>query len=189
MEFQYEYAGKSYPVRMTRDGDKFTALIGEKEYNVSSKEIRPGFFIIHIDGKPIKVSIASEGKQRHIFHDGAVFRFTRIEGRKKSGAAEGEISPEINSPISGKLVKVDVEEGQEVAEGAILMAIEAMKMEYQIKAPFDGKVSSIKFSEGEQVDIGVVLIILEKNEEPDTEIPDSEELESKKQENEKQEGE
>lgn len=174
MEFQYEYAGKSYPVRMTRNGDKFTALIGEKEYVVSSKEIRPGFFIIQIDGRPVKVSIASEGNQRHIFHDGAVYRFTRIEGRKKSVAAEGEISPEISSPISGKLIKVDSEEGKTVEEGQTLMTIEAMKMEYQIKAPYDGIVEKVNFKEGEQVDIGAVLIIMEKKAEKEDEETASE---------------
>ena len=162
MEFQYEYAGKSYPVRMKRDGDKFTAIIGEQEYIVSSKEIRPGFFIIQIDGKPIKVSIATEGNQRHIFHAGAVYRFTRLEGRKRGGADDGEISPEINSPISGKLVKVDSEEGKAVEEGQTLMTIEAMKMEYQIKAPYGGLVEKINFKEGDQVDIGMVLIVMEK---------------------------
>ena len=159
---------------MTRDGDKFTALIGEKEYAVSSKEIRPGFFIIQIDGKPVKVSIASEGNQRHIFHDGAVYRFTRIEGRKKSVAAEGDISPEINSPISGKLIKVDSEEGRAVEEGQTLMTIEAMKMEYQIKAPYDGIVEKVNFKEGEQVDIGAVLIIMEKKAEKEDEETTSE---------------
>ena len=174
MEFQYEYAGKSYSVRMTRDGDRFTATIGDKKYSASSKEIKPGFFIIQIDGKPVKVSIASEGNQRHIFHDGAVYRFTRIEGRKKSVAAEGDISPEINSPISGKLIKVDSEEGRAVEEGQTLMTIEAMKMEYQIKAPYDGIVERVNFKEGEQVDIGTVLIMMEKKAEEEDEETASE---------------
>ena len=168
MEFQYEYAGKSYPVKMTRDGDKFTALIGEQEYSISSKEIRPGFFIIQIDGRPVKISIATEGNQRHIFHAGSVYRFTRIEGRKKS-ATDGEISPEINSPISGKVVKVDSEEGKAVEASQTLMTIEAMKMEYQIKAPYDGIVEKVNFKEGDQVDIGMVLIVMEKKAEEDDE--------------------
>ncbi len=174
MEFQYEYAGKSYPVRMSRNGDGFTALIGDKEYDVSLKEIRPGFFIIQIDGKPVKVSIASEGNQRHIFHNGAVYRFTRMEGRKKKGVPEGEISPEINSPISGKLIKVDVTPGSEVDASQTLMTIEAMKMEYQIKAPYAGKVETINFKEGEQVDIGMVLIVMEKKAEEEIEEDASE---------------
>ena len=162
MEFQYEYAGKLYQVNMTRDGEGFKARIGEKEYSVTSKEIKPGFFVLSIDGTPVKVSIATEGNHRHIFHDGSVYRFTRLEGRRKKGDTDGEISPDITSPISGKLVKVGAESGTVVEGGQTLMTIEAMKMEYQIKAPYDGKVEKINFKEGDQVDIGAVLIVMEK---------------------------
>ena len=163
MEFQYEYAGKSYPVKMTRDGDVFKAIIADKEYSIRSREVEPGFFILNIDGKPTKVSIATEGNMRHIFHAGSVYRFTKLDGRRKKGDV-GTISPDITSPISGKVVKVDVAEGDIVETGTTLIAIEAMKMEYQIKAPFDGTVSAVKFAEGDQVDIGVVLIIIDKKE-------------------------
>ena len=163
MEFQYEFAGKSYPVRIKKDGDAFKIGVGEEEFDVSSKEIRPGFFVLNINGKSIKVSMASEGSQRHIFFGGHVYKFTRAEGRRKRSGGLEMLSPEIASPISGKIVKVDAGDGAEVAEGQILLTIEAMKMEYQIKAPYAGTVEEINFKEGDQVDIGVVLVKMSRN--------------------------
>ncbi len=164
VEFQYEFGGKSYPVRIKKEGEGYTAVINEVEYDVTSKEIKPGFFLHHINGQPAKITLVTEGNQRHIFYDGSVYRFTRIEGRRKKKDDFDKLSPKITSPISGKVVKVDAVPGAEVGEGQTLMAIEAMKMEYQIKAPFDGKVDKVYFEEGQQVDIGVVIVELIKDE-------------------------
>ncbi len=164
MEFQYEYAGKSYPVHVKKEGDVYKMGIGENEHEVTMKELKPGYYLLRIDGRHVKVCMATEGDQRHIFLDGAVYRFTKMGGRKRKEQEFEGLSPEISSPISGKVVMVDVEEGVAVKEGQSLMAIEAMKMEYQIKAPFDGTVKSVRFSKDEQVEIGEVLIEMEKEE-------------------------
>ena len=164
MEFQYEYAGKSYPVRIKRDGEAFKVDVGDEEFAVTSKEIKSGYFVLNISGKPAKISIASEGPLRHIFFAGHVYKFTRVEGRRRKSDGLDMLSPEIASPISGKVVKVGVENGAAVAEGHILMTIEAMKMEYQIKAPYAGTIEKVNFKEGDQVDIGVVLVNMKKDE-------------------------
>ena len=169
MEFQYEFAGKSYPVRIVKDEKSYKISIAEEEFTVTSKEIKPGFIVLNIDGRQAKLSIATESTQRHIFFDGAVYRFTRSEGRKKKKAEDGVVSPDITSPISGKVVKVDGEQGAKVRGGQTLMTIEAMKMEYQIKAPYDGIVEDIKFKEGDQVDIGVVLIVMDQKKDEESE--------------------
>lgn len=164
MEFQYEYAGKSYPVRIKKDGETFKVGIGDDEYAVRSKLVREGNYILYIDGKPVKISMSSEGNQRHIFFNGAVYRFTRSEGKRKKSDEYDTLSPLITSPISGKVVKVDAENGMLVEAGQTLLTIEAMKMEYQIKAPYDGTVKSLKFKGGEQVEIGAVLVEMVKKE-------------------------
>lgn len=164
MEFQYEYAGRSYPVRIKRAGEGFNVDIGEEEYAVTAKEIKPGFFVLNINDKVVKLSIASEGDQRHIFFHGSVYRFTRAEGKKRKSEDYDSLSPEITSPISGKIVKVDAENGDAVETGQTLVTIEAMKMEYQVKAPFAGIVKNIKFNQGDQVEIGTVLVEINKEE-------------------------
>jgi 3-methylcrotonyl-CoA carboxylase alpha subunit len=162
MEFHYEYAGKSYPVRIKKDGDSFRTIIGDKEFVVKSKEVKPGFFVLSIDGRPVKVCMSNEGSQRHIFLNGAIYRFTKAEGKRKKGEGFDTLSPNINSPISGKVVKVDVSNGITVVGGQTLLTIEAMKMEYQIKAPYAGIVEKVNFKQGDPVDIGVILVQMKK---------------------------
>lgn len=164
MEFQYEYAGKSYPVWIKKDGDGYKVEVEDAAFIVTSKEVKPGHFVLKINGNAVKLSMATEGSHRHIFFDGEVFKFTRAEGRKKKAGSYNGLAPEITSPISGKVVKVDVEEGMMVEDGQTLLTIEAMKMEYQIKAPYAGKVEEWGFKQGDQVEIGMVLVKMKKTE-------------------------
>jgi len=67
----------------------------------------------------------------------------------------------INSPMPGKVIKINVGEGQPVKKGQLLMIIEAMKMENQILSPADARISKINVALGERVEVSIPLIILE----------------------------
>lgn len=64
----------------------------------------------------------------------------------------------LSSPITGKIVRFKVSEGDEVKSGQELVVIEAMKMENSIRTDHDVTIKSIKFNEGEPVGIGQVII-------------------------------
>ena len=64
----------------------------------------------------------------------------------------------LTAPMPGTIVKVLVEEGEEVEEGQLLLVLEAMKMEQPISAPHDGTVRSLPFAEGSMVPGGAVLV-------------------------------
>jgi 3-methylcrotonyl-CoA carboxylase alpha subunit len=63
----------------------------------------------------------------------------------------------LTAPMPGTVVKVLVEEGQEVEEGQLLLVLEAMKMEQPVSAPHAGVVHSLPFDEGSLVPGGAVL--------------------------------
>jgi 3-methylcrotonyl-CoA carboxylase alpha subunit len=63
----------------------------------------------------------------------------------------------LTAPMPGTVVKVLVEEGQEVEEGQLLLVLEAMKMEQPVSAPHSGVVYSLPFDEGSLVPGGAVL--------------------------------
>ncbi len=64
----------------------------------------------------------------------------------------------LTSPITGKIVRFKVKEGDEVKAGQELVVIEAMKMENSIRSDHDVKIGKIKFNEGEAVGIGQVVM-------------------------------
>ena len=84
--------------------------------------------------------------------------------RKPASPAVDERGPGVDAAASltaqmpGTVVKVLVEEGQEVEEGQLLLVLEAMKMELPVSAPHTGVVSSLPFQEGSLVPGGAVLV-------------------------------
>ena len=65
---------------------------------------------------------------------------------------------DVVSPLSGKVVSIDVKVGQAVAEAAQVATVEAMKMNTYIYAPKAGKVTAVIANPGDAVDEGGVLL-------------------------------
>jgi biotin carboxyl carrier protein len=70
------------------------------------------------------------------------------------------------TPLPGTVVAVHVSMGQEVARGAPLMTIEAMKMEHTVTAPYAGTVARLPFGLADRVAAGAVLVELSPLAEP-----------------------
>lgn len=74
--------------------------------------------------------------------------------------AGGTGSVQVNAPMPGTVVSVEVTQGQSVKKGDTLVILEAMKMENEIAAPQDGTIASINCAKGESVDSGKLLVSL-----------------------------
>lgn len=77
----------------------------------------------------------------------------------KGAASAGQGS--VKSPMPGKIKLVNKVVGDEVAEGDVVIVMEAMKMEHAIKAPHDGVVVESPYKTGDVVDDGVVLFCVD----------------------------
>jgi acetyl-CoA/propionyl-CoA carboxylase, biotin carboxylase, biotin carboxyl carrier protein len=80
---------------------------------------------------------------------------------RAGGGGGGAAGNDLVSPLQGTILKVAVEQGAEVEEGALVCVIEAMKMENEITAHKAGKVAELKVSEGGSVSSGDVLATIE----------------------------
>ena len=67
----------------------------------------------------------------------------------------------VTAPMPGTILKVNVKNGDAVKKGAVLMVLEAMKMENEIMAAADGVVTSLSVSEGAAVEAGAMLCTLQ----------------------------
>lgn len=66
----------------------------------------------------------------------------------------------VNAHITGTVWKIEVKEGDEVAEGQVCVILESMKMEMPVESPSGGKVDQIHVAEGQAVNEGDALVTL-----------------------------
>jgi acetyl-CoA/propionyl-CoA carboxylase biotin carboxyl carrier protein len=78
----------------------------------------------------------------------------RSGGSKAGAAASGD---SLTAPMQGTIVKIAVEEGQQVAEGELVVVLEAMKMEQPINAHKAGTITGLSAEVGQTVTNGAVI--------------------------------
>ncbi len=74
----------------------------------------------------------------------------------RRGRSHGRAS--ITAAMPGKIVRVLVAVGEEVAAGQGILVIEAMKMQNELKSPRGGRVTAIEVKENDSVNAGALLV-------------------------------
>ena len=81
---------------------------------------------------------------------------------KNSGGSDtGNVQLNLRSQIPGKIISINVEEGNEIKKGDIFCVLESMKMQVSVKSHKDGIVKSIKIKEGNSVNKNDILAEIE----------------------------
>jgi 3-methylcrotonyl-CoA carboxylase alpha subunit len=97
---------------------------------------------------------------------GQAWQLTRWRHHAAHGGAVGDGA--ILSPMPGRIIAVEVEQGQTVTRGQKLLTLEAMKMEHTLIAPFDGIVAELAAVAGAQVQVEALLARIVAQAEEDT---------------------
>ena len=127
------------------DGDEAEEKI-EHEYAV---EVSGRKFDVRVIGAPVAGG-----------PNGAAPAGRKAPRREKKSDGGGGAPGELVSPLQGTVLKVVVEQGAEVEEGALICVIEAMKMENEITAPSAGKVEELGVSEGGSITTGDRIAVI-----------------------------
>jgi 3-methylcrotonyl-CoA carboxylase alpha subunit len=94
-----------------------------------------------------------------LFQDGDPYEMSL----EKRGAGQASIvDGTILAPMPGRVIAVEVSEGQAVSKGQKLLTLEAMKMEHTLTAPFDGVIAELNALAGAQVQVEALLVRVEE---------------------------
>ena len=107
-----------------------------------------------VEGTPPDVGVIASGHRTYVKVESDRLRAARATRRGGGGAGEKAI----NAPMPGRVVKLLVGVGDEVAQGQGVIVIEAMKMENDLKAKGAGKVAEIHVKPGEAIEAGARLV-------------------------------
>ena len=121
--------------------------------SVDSDEDERTTVVVEVNGKRMEVSLPDLGGGAK---PAAKPASKTRKSRSARGAAKGG-GDELTSPMQGTIVKVAASDGDTVAEGDLILVLEAMKMEQPITAHKAGKVSGLSAKAGDTVTSGAVL--------------------------------
>lgn len=118
-------------------------------------------FQTDIDGKTLRGLVHKAGGRLWIHLNGRTFVYEPEASKRRHRSEIGKAQPgEVLAPMPGKVTKVEVNVGDSVALGQVLVVLEAMKMEYTLKAEVVGVIAKVNVQAGEQVALGKLLVEL-----------------------------
>lgn len=113
----------------------------------------PEAYTVQVNGKSYAVTVTAGGEVSSVTPAAAPAAAAPAPAPAAGGTT-------IAAPLTGNIFKINVSAGQSVAEGDVVMILEAMKMETEVRATSGGTVSSITVKEGDSVQVGDALIVL-----------------------------
>lgn len=151
---------------LAREGNRIKALLGDKTYELDLLETEPGVYSVLYEGKNFNFEIDARSLKKYTVETASenveveiVDAETRY-ARSRKGGAEDDVDY-ISTPMPGQVVKILVEEGQEVKAGETAIIISAMKMESEYKVQKDRVVKQVLVKEGDNIDGEQPLITFE----------------------------
>ena len=131
----------------------------ERDY--SAAPAGDGAWSILIEGRSYAVKLLGKGG---VSVNGRVYQVEVCDPRGPRGRrtqAERSGPQVVATSMPGRVVRVLVTAGQQVAAGQRLIVVEAMKMQNEMKAPRAGRVASVKAEAGATVSAGDILVVIE----------------------------
>lgn len=144
------------------------ALVNGKEHSYEAKFISQNVMVLRIDGQNYFLTCTQDEEDMHEVNiESDVYKvvtkseFELMVEKLSGGKQDSKVKKEVYSPMPGIIKKLNVQEGQEVKKGDVLLVLEAMKMENEIKAVKDCLIKKINVEPMSSVEKNELLIMLE----------------------------
>ena len=121
---------------------------------------------VTIDGETFEVDLEPDGNSWKATVEGETFTI-EVGGappkgeKKRRSTKKRKKSGVVSSTIPGKIITVEVEVGQDVSEGDVVLILEAMKMQNEVVAPVSGTVKEVNCEAGSTIEATLPLVVIE----------------------------
>lgn len=151
--------GSQLVVVETQAAGRFTVAEPDSTFDIEARRAADGIRIMLTD-KKWTAGLFRDGPLITVFAEGAAHQITVTDILAPDSEAESG-GDAVVAPMTGSVRGVHAEAGMKVKEGAVLILMEAMKMEHTLTAPRAGVIASVNVAVGDQAEEGSVLVALE----------------------------
>lgn len=113
---------------------------------------------VNVQGRT--ATVAREGTRSWVHVAGHVFVIETAGASRPNGSAAADHDA-LSPPMPATVARIDVEPGDRVKNGDVVVLLEAMKMELPVRAPHDAVIARVNCRVGELVQPGTPLVDLE----------------------------
>ncbi len=150
----------SIALDVTPEKEAYAVSMQGKTYHVELLEASGGRFDLLVDGRHVVAYVSVDRQHRWVTVDGRTVRLTKAATSRPAASHDGR--SELSAPMPGQVKAVNVNPGEHVAKGQVLLVLEAMKMEIRVQAPFDALVSAVDARVGQTVEREQILVKLQQ---------------------------
>jgi biotin carboxyl carrier protein len=140
--------GRTYRVDAAMAGSTLSLILGDPiraSYSIAIERGPAGELAVRLPDGTTAATIESPRKRR----------------RRGDAGREHDGEETISAPMPGRVVRVLVAEGEQVAAGQAVVVVEAMKMENELRSPKGGRVKRVAVESGVSVEAGRPLVFIE----------------------------
>lgn len=165
MNFEFVVEGQSILISVEKLAKGWEVNIAGEKVVVDDWWVSEDEISLLIDGKSYVVAVVPQKESYLCWVQGETWSISRPQQDADFGGVDHGSSLEdklrIKAPMPGKVIKLNVQEGDPVGENQTLAVVEAMKMENEIKSTVAGFVKKVLINVGDLVESDKVLIELE----------------------------
>ena len=172
MTFEVEIAGRTHTVSVEAvgaagpDGGRFKVIVDGHPCDLDMSRTDLGLLLIYReDGRSVDVATSEQPGGEWLLQLPQVTLSAAVDGRRAGRGKAGQVATtgeqRISAPMPGRVVRLLVKSGEEVAARQGLVVVEAMKMENELTSPRAGRVKEVAVVEGQSVEAGRLLVVVE----------------------------
>ncbi|MFN0112586.1 MAG: biotin/lipoyl-containing protein [Blastocatellia bacterium] len=166
MKLELDIDGRTIAADFVAINGSAELKLGEQTHSAEISQPEPGFFVVRMNNRVYRCAVEkAPGGATEVIVNGQRIPVTvrdkkRLRGNAGAGAnASGKAT--LISPMPGKIVRVLLSVGDEVAANQGVLVVEAMKMQNEVQASKAGKITEIRVVEGQTVNSGETLAVIE----------------------------
>ncbi len=169
MKLIAEHEGTQYALELQRGTSGLvSAQVDDRRYDLTATEIEPNVFLLQAAGRVYECRVAVPAALDGVTEvqiGQTQFHITLIDPKRlrhtQTADAQARGRARVVAAMPGKIVRVLIAAGAQVAAGDALLVVEAMKMQNELKSPKAGTVVELHAAPGATVNAGDVLAVVE----------------------------
>lgn len=163
MRYEAEIDGHRISLEVEQRNGRVLATIGGRNYDLAVESPEPGVYLMFLGNEVHEARVWSvDPDALRVKLGSRLFNASIIDRKHRRTVEQRPVGPQqLTAPMPGKVVRVLLKRGDEVAAGQGVVVVEAMKMQNEIKSPKAGRILEVRVAEGENVNNKQVLAIVE----------------------------